>query len=83
MGHDRPVTVDDPRLDDDAADPRDDDDGDDDNNAADDNDAAHERRRRRHPLFRGRPCLGGVGVRRGGPDAVGGLLRVEYLDNLF
>ena len=83
MGHNRPVTVDDPRLDDDTADPRDDDDGDDDNNAADDNDAAHERRRRRHPLFCGRPCLGGVGVHLGGPVAVGGLLRVEYLDNLF
>ena len=38
VGHNRPVTVDDPRLDDDAADPRDDDD-DDGDNAADDNDA--------------------------------------------
>ena len=80
MGHNRPVTVDDPRLDDDAADPRDDDD--DDDNAAD-NDAVHGRRRRRHPLFRGRRGVGGAGVHRVGPVVVGGLLRVEYLDNLF
>ena len=82
MGHHSPVPVDHPRLDDDAADPRDDDD-DDDDNAADDNDAVHGRRRRRHPLFRGRLGVGGTGMRRGGPDAVGGFLRVEYLDNLF
>ena len=81
MGNYCPVPVDDTRLDDDAADPRDDDD--DDDNAADDNDAAHERRRRRHPLLCSRPGVGGVGVHLGGPVAVGGLLRVEYLDNLF
>ena len=82
MGHDGPVPLDDPGLDDDATDPRDDDD-DDDDRAADDNDAVHERRRRRHPLFCGRRGVGGAGVCSGGPVAVGGLLRVEYLDNLF
>ena len=81
MGDDRPVPLDHSGLDDNAADPRDDN-GDDDDNAAD-NDAVHGRRRRRHPLFRGRLGVGGTGMRRGGPDAVGGFLRVEYLDNLF
>ena len=41
MGDNRPVPLDNPRLDDDAADPRDDDD-DADDNAADDNDAVRE-----------------------------------------
>ena len=67
MGDDRPVPLDHSGLDDNAA----------------DNDAVHGRRRRRHPLFRGRRGVGGAGMCRGGPDAVGGLLRVEYLDNLF
>ena len=79
MGDDPPVPLDHSGLDDNAADPRDDDD---DDNAAD-NDAVHGRRRRCYPLFRGRRGVGGAGMRRGGPDAVGGLLRVEYLDNLF
>ena len=82
MGHYSPVPVDHTRLDDDAADPRDNDD-DDDDNAADDNDAVHGRRRRRHPVLCGRRGVGGAGVHLGGPVVVGGLLRVEYLDNLF
>ena len=81
MGHNGPILVDHTGLDDDAADPRDDD-GDDDDNAAD-NDAVYGRRRRRHPIFRGRRGVGGAGMRRGGPDVVGGFLRVEYLYNLF
>ena len=83
MGHYGPVPMDNSGLDDDAADPRDDDDGDDDNNAANNNDAVRGRRRRRHPVLCGRRGVGGAGVHLGGPVVVGGLLRVEYLDNLF
>ena len=79
MGHNGSVPMDGAHLDDDA-DPWDDDD---DDNSVIDNAAVRQRGRRRHPLFCGSRGVGSAEGYPGGPVAVGGLLRVEYLDNLF
>ena len=78
MGHYGPVPMDGTGVDDATADPRDDDD--DDDNEAIDNAAVRGLRRRRHPLLCGGRGVGRAGGYPGGPVAVGGLLRVEYLD---